>query len=255
MKPTNQTPLDEATRQISALLGERLGSTLADLFALMGIAEDEISAAMVRHRVHACLLHATMSCFRVDDSAPVIVASAAAPHTRPASIRPASPALPRYRLTDSRESLIDTALLWHEFALSLRARFDVEQKALDAIVFTVAAGGTSLSIPFKRLPTVSTTAAATRLSSRSSRPRCRRMMNSGVWSGSCTKTSSSTSSSASNEKTRGPMEARTSLRVFANRDVSFQRRSEIDEGSTSTDTAPENRFCFTYVSPIFFKCK
>ncbi len=41
-------------------------------------------------------------------------------------------------------------------ALSLRARFDVEQKALDAIVFTVAAGGTSLAIPFKRLPTVST---------------------------------------------------------------------------------------------------
>ncbi len=62
MKPTNQTPLDEATRQISALLGERLGSTLAGLFDLMGIAEDEISAAIVRHRVHARLLHATMSC-------------------------------------------------------------------------------------------------------------------------------------------------------------------------------------------------
>ena len=52
MKPTNQTPLDEATRQISALLGEQLGSTLAGLFDLMGIAEDEISAAMVSHRVY-----------------------------------------------------------------------------------------------------------------------------------------------------------------------------------------------------------
>ena len=124
-----------------------MGSTLAGLFDLMGIAEDEVSAAMVRHRVYACLLHATMSCFRVDDSAPAIVARAAAPHTRPASIRPASPALPRYCLTDSRESLIDTALLWREFALSLRARFDVEQKALDAIVFTVTAGGTSLATP------------------------------------------------------------------------------------------------------------
>ncbi|MFB3132863.1 MAG: hypothetical protein ACE10K_10125 [Rhodothermales bacterium] len=93
--------------------------------------------------------HATMSCFRFDDSVRAIVARAAAPHTRPASIRPAREALPRYRLTDSRESLIDTALLWHEFALSLRARFDVEQKALDALVFTVAAGGTSLAIPSK----------------------------------------------------------------------------------------------------------
>ncbi len=56
MKATNKTPLDEATRQISALLGERLGSTLAGLFDLMGIAEDEISAAMVRHPDHARLL-------------------------------------------------------------------------------------------------------------------------------------------------------------------------------------------------------
>ena len=56
MKPTNQTPLDEATCQICALLGERLGSTLVGLFDLMGIAEDEISAAMVRHQGHARLL-------------------------------------------------------------------------------------------------------------------------------------------------------------------------------------------------------
>ncbi len=56
MKPTNKTSLDEATRQISALLGERLGSKLAGLFALMDIAEDEISAAMVRHGDRAKLL-------------------------------------------------------------------------------------------------------------------------------------------------------------------------------------------------------
>ncbi len=61
MIPTNETPLDEATRQISALLGEGLGSKLAGLFALMDIAEDEISAAMVRHRVQTRLL---WNCFQ-----------------------------------------------------------------------------------------------------------------------------------------------------------------------------------------------
>ncbi|MCH8962221.1 MAG: hypothetical protein IH820_13110, partial [Bacteroidetes bacterium] len=76
-------------------------------------------------------------------SAPAIVAGAAAPHTRPASRRPASPALPR------AESLIDTAFLWREFASAAGCRFDVEQKALDAIVFTLAAGGTSLAMPSK----------------------------------------------------------------------------------------------------------
>lgn len=49
MIPTNATPLDEATRQVTALLGDALGSRLTGLFALMDIAENEISAAMVRH--------------------------------------------------------------------------------------------------------------------------------------------------------------------------------------------------------------
>ncbi len=94
--------------------------------------------------------HKAMSCFRFDDSAPAIVAEAAAPHTRPPSIQPARQALPRYRrLTDGGESLIDTAFLWREFAYETRCRFDVEQKALDAIVFTLAASGTSLAMPSK----------------------------------------------------------------------------------------------------------
>ncbi len=82
-----------------------------------------------------------MSCFRFDHSA--IVAEAAAPHTRPPSIQPARQALPR------AESLIDTAFLWREFTSAAGCRFDVEQKALDAIVFTLAAGGTSLAMPSK----------------------------------------------------------------------------------------------------------
>ncbi len=65
------------------------------------------------------------------------------PHTRPASIRPASPALPR------AESLIDTALLWREFAYTTGCRFDVEKKALDAIVFTMQTGGHTLALPSK----------------------------------------------------------------------------------------------------------
>ncbi len=85
--------------------------------------------------------HKAMSCFRFYGSAPAIVA--AAPHTRPPSRRPARPALPR------AESLIDTAFLWREFASAAGCRFDVEQKALDAIVFTLAAGGMSLAIPSK----------------------------------------------------------------------------------------------------------
>ena len=85
--------------------------------------------------------HKAMSCFRFDHSA--IVAEAAAPHTRPPSIRPARH--PRTRA----ESLIDTAFLWREFAAATGCRFDVEQKALDAIVFTLAAGGTSLAMPSK----------------------------------------------------------------------------------------------------------
>ena len=88
-----------------------------------------------------------MSCFRFDNSAISDVdrrrAGAASPHTRPASRRPASPALPR------AESLIDTAFLWREFASAAGCRFDVEQKALDAIVFTLAAGGMSLAMPSK----------------------------------------------------------------------------------------------------------
>ncbi len=87
--------------------------------------------------------HKAMSCFRFDDSAPAIVAGAAAPHTRPPSRRPARQALPR------AESLIDTAFLWREFAYTTGCRFDVEQKALDAIVFTLAAGGMSLAMPSK----------------------------------------------------------------------------------------------------------
>ncbi len=83
--------------------------------------------------------HKAMSCFRFDDSAPAIVAGAAAPHTRPPSRRPARQALPR------TESLIDTAFLWREFAAA-GCRFDVEQKALDAIVFTLAAGSRSLAM-------------------------------------------------------------------------------------------------------------
>ena len=77
----------------------------------------------------------------MDASAPAIVARAAAPH--PASRRPASPALPR------AESLIDTAILWREFASAAGCRFDVEKKATGAIVFTLAAGGTSLAMPSK----------------------------------------------------------------------------------------------------------
>ncbi len=84
-----------------------------------------------------------MSCFRFDHSAPAIVAGAAAPHTRPPSRRPARQALPR------AESLIDTAFLWREFAAAAGCRFDIEQKATGAIVFTLAAGGTSLAMPSK----------------------------------------------------------------------------------------------------------
>ncbi len=98
-----------------------------------------------------------MSCFRFDHSAPAIVAGAAAPHTRPPSIAP--PSLPR-RVGDRSgrdarhprtraESLIDTAFLWREFASAAGCRFDVEQKATGAIVFTLAAGGTSLAMPSK----------------------------------------------------------------------------------------------------------
>ena len=91
--------------------------------------------------------HKAMSCFRFDDSAISAVdrrrARAAAPHTRPPSIRPARQALPR------AESLIDTAFLWREFASAAGCRFDVEQKATGAIVFTLAAGGTSLAMPSK----------------------------------------------------------------------------------------------------------
>ena len=71
------------------------------------------------------------------------MAGAAPPHTRPPSRRPARQALSR------AESLIDTAFLWREFAYSTGCRFDVEQKALDAIVFTLAASGTSLAMPSK----------------------------------------------------------------------------------------------------------
>ena len=56
MKPTNQTPLDEATHQAAALIGDQLTNHLSALFDLMDIAEDEISAAMVRHPDHARLL-------------------------------------------------------------------------------------------------------------------------------------------------------------------------------------------------------
>ena len=87
--------------------------------------------------------HKAMPCFRFDGSAPAIVAGAAAPHTRPPSRRPARQALPR------AESLIDTAFLWREFASAIGCRFDVEQKATGAIVFTLAVGGTSLAIPSK----------------------------------------------------------------------------------------------------------
>ncbi len=91
--------------------------------------------------------HKAMSCFRFDNSAISDVdrrrARAAAPHTRPPSRRPARQALPR------AESLIDTAFLWREFASAAGCRFYVEQKALDAIVFTLAAGGTSLAMPSK----------------------------------------------------------------------------------------------------------
>ena len=87
--------------------------------------------------------HKAMPCFRFDNSAPAIVAGAAAPHTRPPSRRPARQALPR------AESLIDTAFLWREFAYTTGCRFDVEQKATGAIVFTLAAGGTSLAMPSK----------------------------------------------------------------------------------------------------------
>ena len=48
-----------------------------------------------------------------------------------------------------RESLIDTAFLWKEHVLTCRCRFDVEQKALDAVVFTQTAGGQTLAIPSK----------------------------------------------------------------------------------------------------------
>jgi hypothetical protein len=84
-----------------------------------------------------------MSCFRFDGSAPAIVTRAAAPHTRPPSPRDARH--PRTRA----ESLIDTAFLWREFAYTTGCRFDVEQKATGAIVFTLAAGGTSLAMPSK----------------------------------------------------------------------------------------------------------
>ncbi len=91
--------------------------------------------------------HKAMSCFRFDHSAISAVdrrrARAAALHMRPPSRRPARQALPR------AESLIDTAFLWREFAAAAGCRFDVEQKALDAIVFTLAAGGTSLAMPSK----------------------------------------------------------------------------------------------------------
>ncbi len=87
--------------------------------------------------------HKAMPCFRFDGSAPAIVAGVAAPHTRPPSRRPARQALPR------AESLIDTAFLWREFASAAGCRFDVEQKATGAIVFTLAAGGTSLAMPSK----------------------------------------------------------------------------------------------------------
>ncbi len=90
--------------------------------------------------------HKAMSCFRFDHSAISAVdrrrARAAAPHMRPPSRRPVRQALPR------AESLIDTAFLWREFAAA-GCRFYVEQKALDAIVFTLAAGGMSLAMPSK----------------------------------------------------------------------------------------------------------
>lgn len=53
----------------------------------------------------------------------------------------------------SSESLIDTAFLWRELAYSSGCRFDVEQKALDAILFTLTAGGTTLAIPSKLVGT------------------------------------------------------------------------------------------------------
>ena len=122
----------------------------------------------------------------------------------------------------------------------MRQRRSNREPAIDS---TAALGATS-----SRLPTVQR-AAASRLSSRSSRPRWRRRMNSGVWSGSCTKTSSSTSSNASNEKTRGSTEARASLRVFANRDVSFQRRSEIYGGGIPERIPPPK---IDFVLPMFY---
>ena len=48
-----------------------------------------------------------------------------------------------------RESLIDTAFLWKEHAMTCGCSFDVEQKALDAAVFTQAAGGQTFAIPSK----------------------------------------------------------------------------------------------------------
>ena len=89
--------------------------------------------------------HKAMSCFRFDHSAISPVdrrrARAASPHTRQASRRPDRQALLR------AESLVDTAFLWREFASAAGCRFYVEQKALDAIVFTLAAGGMSLAMP------------------------------------------------------------------------------------------------------------
>ena len=53
------------------------------------------------------------------------------------------------RTSIRRESLIDTAFLWKEYVGRCGCRFDAEQKALDAVVFTQAAGGQTLAIPSK----------------------------------------------------------------------------------------------------------
>ena len=54
--PTHETAFDEATRETADLIGEQIGRHLGHLFNLMDAAEDEISAAMVRHPEQARLL-------------------------------------------------------------------------------------------------------------------------------------------------------------------------------------------------------
>ena len=58
---TTETPIDEATALANDLLGASFSGFLASLWSLMDVAEDEISAAMVRHPGHARLL---WNCFQ-----------------------------------------------------------------------------------------------------------------------------------------------------------------------------------------------